>query len=53
MVLRGAILNRTYGTYKTYIVRYFSNKIWSYLLWSPVIERACFFSLLVFRVGGG
>ena len=28
-----------YGVYKTYILDFFSNNIWSYLLWSPVIDR--------------
>ena len=38
-VLRGAILNRTYGTYKkTIYFAIFTDNIWSYsLVWSPVI----------------
>ena len=32
------IVNRTCGTHKTYIyIQIFTNAIWSYLLWSPVI----------------
>ena len=40
ILLRGAILNRTYGTYKNLPGIYLAictNNIWSYLLWSPVI----------------
>ena len=39
IVLRGAILNRTYGTGKNLYISLFifTDNIWSYLLWSPVI----------------
>ena len=38
MVLRGAILNRTYGAHeKTKYFAIFTNNIWSCLIWSPVI----------------
>ena len=39
-LLRGTILNRTYGTHKNLPGMYFANlnnKIWSYLLWFPAI----------------
>ena len=40
LIIRGTILNRTYGTHKNlYIyIAIFTNNIWSYLLWSPVIR---------------
>ena len=41
-LLRGTILNRTYGTRKNYILRYFyifTNNIWSYLLCSPAVDK--------------
>ena len=38
ILLRGTIVNRTYGTYKNlYIYLFLTNNIWFYLLWSPVI----------------
>ena len=40
MMLRGAIVNRTYGTQKNLpgiYVPVFTSNIWSYLLWSAVI----------------
>ena len=40
LLLRGTTLNRTYGTHKNLpgiSVAVFTNNIWSYLLWSPVI----------------
>ena len=38
VLLRGTIVNRTYGTHKNlYIYLFFTNNIWSYLLWSPAI----------------
>ena len=44
-VLRGTIVNRTYGIHKKYIyLSIFTNKIWSYYLWSPVIvNRTIYF----------
>ena len=39
-IWRGTIVNRTYGTHKNLPGTYlpiFTNSIWSYLLWSPVI----------------
>ena len=37
-ILRGAIVNRTYGKHKKLnILSVFTNNIWSYLLWSPAI----------------
>ena len=39
-VLRGTIVIRTYGTHKNLCISlFFSDNIWSYLLWSPVIAR--------------
>ena len=38
-LLRGTIVNRTYGTHKNLRVSvFFTNNIWSRLLWSPVID---------------
>ena len=42
LLLRGAIVNRTYGIHKNLPgihLPIFTNNIWSYLLWSPVIEE--------------
>ena len=44
-ILRGTILNRTYGEHKKLSGIYFpnftiKNNIWSYSLWSPVIVDA-------------
>ena len=40
LILRGGIVNRTYGTHKkTLYLPIFTNNIWSYLLWSPVVDR--------------
>ena len=36
-LLRGTIVNRTYGTQKPIHSPIFSTNIWSYLLWPPVI----------------
>ena len=36
-LLRGTIVNRTYGTHKNQYFPILTNNIWSYLLWSPVI----------------
>ena len=37
-ILWGTILNRTYGTHEqTICFAIFTNNIWSYLLWPPVI----------------
>ena len=42
---RGAIVNRTYGTHKKNyipgIYLFFANNIWSYLLWSLVLNHFC------------
>ena len=42
ILIRGTIVNRTYGHTKTYLVRiylpFFTHNIWSYSLWAPVIE---------------
>ena len=41
-LLRGTIVNRTYGTHKNLpgiCFAIFTNTIWSYLLWSPVIAH--------------
>ena len=39
ILLRGAIVNRTYGIHKNLYIQPFllTDNIWSYLLWSPVI----------------
>ena len=38
LLLRGAIVNRAYGTHKNLSIPLFLlNKFWSYLLWSPVM----------------
>ena len=44
VLLRGAIVNRTYGTHKNvHIYLFFFNNIWSYLpVWSLVIEQFFF-----------
>ena len=40
LLLRGAIVNRTYGTHKNlYISLFFTHNIWYYLLWSTVNTR--------------
>ena len=39
LLLWGTIVNRTYGTDKPIYFLIFTNNIWSYLLWSPVIRR--------------
>ena len=40
-LLRGAILNTTYGTHKKpKYFAIFTNNIWSYLLWTPVVLNA-------------
>ena len=37
-LLRGTIVNRTYGIHKKPVyLPIFTNNIWSYLLWSPVV----------------
>ena len=36
-LLRGTILNRTYGTHKNLHISLFLPTIFSYLIWSPVI----------------
>ena len=44
-VLRGGIVNRTYSTHKNLPGTYFpifTNNIWSYLLWSPVIVQTVY-----------
>ena len=40
--IRGAILNKTYGTRKPLYFAIFANNIWSYLLWSTTIEWFAF-----------
>ena len=35
--LRGAVVTRTYGTYKTPYIFLFNNNTWSYILWPLVI----------------
>ena len=38
ILILGTIVNGTYGTYKkTIYLHIFTDNIWSYLLWSPVI----------------
>ena len=39
VILRGAILNRTYGTHKNLCISLFftNSSVWSYLLWPPVV----------------
>ena len=45
ILLRGTIVNRTYAIYKNlYILPFFSNNIWSYLLWSPANRYVCMIS---------
>ena len=42
LILRGTIVNRTYGIHKNLLGIYlaiFTDNIWSYWLWSPVIVR--------------
>ena len=40
-VVRGTIVNRTYGTHKNlHTYPFFTTSIWSYLLWPPVIVSA-------------
>ena len=47
-VLRGTILNRTYGTHKGLPYwPFFTNNIWSYSLWSPVVAMSLLLLLLV------
>ena len=33
----GTIVNRTYGSHENLYIPIFTNHIWFYLLWSPVI----------------
>ena len=56
LLLRGTIVNRTYGRHKNQYIYLFSLTIWSYLLWSPVtltINRVSSDGILVNEDGYG